>query len=207
MQTQTSLLLTQLMKSFQHLPGVGPKSTQRMVFALLKGDRSKGTRLAQLLRRAMLEIGHCTDCRTFTEHTICGICKNPRRQETARICIVENPIDICAIEQTGQFSGCYFVLLGQLSPIENLGPNDIGLDLLEKHLSDKKLREVIIATNPTIAGEATVNYIAGMCARYNVEVSRIAHGIPMGSELEMVDGTTLSHSFLDRKIINNLSKI
>lgn len=203
MQTQTSLLLTQLMKSFQNLPGVGPKSTQRMVFALLKGDRSKGTRLAQLLRRAMFEIGHCTDCRTFTEYKICGICQNPRRKETARICIVENPIDICAIEQTGQFSGCYFVLLGQLSPIENLGPNDIGLDLLEKHLSHKKLCEVIIATNPTIAGEATVNYIAGMCARYNVKVSRIAHGIPMGSELEMVDGTTLSHSFLDRKIINS----
>ena len=183
---QTSPLLTQLMEALRCLPGVGPKSAQRMAFTLLQRDRSGGMRLAQALTRAMSEIGHCADCRTFTE------------QENGQICVVESPADIYAIEQTGQFSGRYFVLMGHLSPLDGIGPDDIGLDRLEQRLAEEKITEVILATNPTVEGEATANYIAELCAQYDVEASRIAHGVPVGGELEMVDGTTLSHSLAGR---------
>ena len=175
---QTSPLLTQLMEALRCLPGVGPKSAQRMAFTLLQRDRSGGMRLAQALTRAMSEIGHCADCRTFTEQEVCNICSNPRRQENGQICVVESPADIYAIEQTGQYSGRYFVLMGHLSPLDGI--------------------EVILATNPTVEGEATANYIAELCAQYGVDASRIAHGVPVGGELEMVDGTTLSHSLAGR---------
>lgn len=144
---QTSPLLTQLMEALRCLPGVGPKSAQRMVFTLLQRDRSGGMRLAQALTRAMSEIGHCADCRTFTEQEVCNICSNPRRQENGQICVVESPADIYAIEQTGQFSGRYFVLMGHLSPLDGIGPDDIGLDRLEQRLAEEKITEVILATN------------------------------------------------------------
>ncbi|EJM1251759.1 recombination protein RecR [Escherichia coli] len=195
---QTSPLLTQLMEALRCLPGVGPKSAQRMAFTLLQRDRSGGMRLAQALTRAMSEIGHCADFRTFTEQEVCNICSNPRRQENGQICVVESPADIYAIEQTGQFSGRYFVLMGHLSPLDGIGPDDIGLDRLEQRLAEEKITEVILATNPTVEGEATANYIAELCAQYDVEASRIAHGVPVGGELEMVDGTTLSHSLAGR---------
>ncbi len=131
---QTSPLLTQLMEALRCLPGVGPKSAQRMAFTLLQRDRSGGMRPAQALTRAMSEIGHCADCRTFTEQDVCNICTNPRRQENGQICVVESPADIYAIEQTGQFSGRYFVLMGHLSPLDGIGPDDIGLDRLEQRL-------------------------------------------------------------------------
>ena len=158
---QTSPLLTQLMEALRCLPGVGPKSAQRMAFTLLQRDRSGGMRLAQALTRAMSEIGHCADCRTFTEQEVCNICSNPRRQENGQICVVESPADIYAIEA-------------------------------------ESITEVILATNPTVEGEATANYIAELCAQYGVDASRIAHGVPVGGELEMVDGTTLSHSLAGR---------
>ncbi|EMA4501769.1 recombination protein RecR [Enterobacter hormaechei] len=195
---QTSPLLTQLMEALRCLPGVGPKSAQRMAFTLLQRDRSGGMRLAQALTRAMSEIGHCADCRTFTEQDVCNICTNPRRQENGQICVVESPADIYAIEQTGQFSGRYFVLMGHLSPLDGIGPDDIGLDRLEQRLESETIKEVILATNPTVEGEATANYIAELCAQYGVDASRIAHGVPVGGELEMVDGTTLSHSLAGR---------
>lgn len=135
---QTSPLLTQLMEALRCLPGVGPKSAQRMAFTLLQRDRSGGMRLAQALTRAMSEIGHCADCRTFTEQEVCNICSNPRRQENGQICVVESPADIYAIEQTGQFSGRYFVLMGHLSPLDGIGPDDIGLDRLEQRLAEEK---------------------------------------------------------------------
>ncbi len=146
----------------------------------------------------MSEIGHCADCRTFTEQEKCNICTNPRRQENGQICVVESPADIHAIEQTGQFSGRYFVLMGHLSPLDGIGPDDIGLDRLEQRLAAEPLKEIILATNPTVEGEATANYIAELCAQYGVDASRIAHGVPVGGELEMVDGTTLSHSLAGR---------
>lgn len=195
---QTSPLLNQLMDALRCLPGVGPKSAQRMAFSLLQRDRAAGVRLAQVLHQAMENMGHCADCRTFTEQILCAICANPRRRENGQLCVVETPADINAIEQTGQFSGRYFVLMGHLSPLDGIGPGEIGLDLLEQRLSQETFNEVILATNPTVEGEATASYIAELCARYNVEASRIAHGVPVGGELEMVDGTTLSHSLAGR---------
>lgn len=195
---QTSPLLESLMEALRCLPGVGPKSAQRMAFHLLQRDRSGGMRLAQALTRAMSEIGHCRDCRTFTEQEICTICANARRRENGQICVVESPADIHAIEQTGQYSGRYFVLMGHLSPLDGIGPQDIGLNRLEERLGQETLNEVILATNPTVEGEATANYIAEMCAAHGVMASRIAHGVPVGGELEMVDGTTLSHSLAGR---------
>jgi len=146
----------------------------------------------------MSEIGHCRDCRTFTEQDVCNICDNPRRHQNGLICVVESPADIYAIEQTGQFSGRYFVLMGHLSPLDGIGPMDIGLDRLEERLSSESIVEVILATNPTVEGEATANYIGQMCAQYGVVASRIAHGVPVGGELELVDSTTLSHSLSGR---------
>ncbi|OCA56342.1 recombination mediator RecR [Photorhabdus namnaonensis] len=198
---QTSPLLESLMEALRCLPGVGPKSAQRMAFHLLQRDRSGGMRLAQALTRAMSEIGHCKYCRTFTEQEQCTICANLRRQQNGQICVVENPADIHAIEQTGQFAGRYFVLMGHLSPLDGIGPMDIGLDRLEDRLSSEEISEVILATNPTVEGEATANYIAEICVQYGVTASRIAHGVPVGGELEMVDGTTLSHSIAGRQKI------
>lgn len=177
---QTSPLLTSLMESLRCLPGVGPKSAQRMAFALLQRDRSGGMRLAQALTRAMSEIGHCADCRTFTEQEICTICANPRRHENGQICVVETPADIHAIEQTGQFSGRYFVLMGHLSPLDGIGPNDIGLGRLAERLDSEDIKEIILATNPTVEGDATAHYIAELCSQHGVEASRIAHGVPVG---------------------------
>ncbi len=196
---QSSPLLEMLMESLRCLPGVGPKSAQRMAFHLLQRDRSGGMRLAQALTRAMSEIGHCQQCRTFTEKDICTICANARRQENGIICVVESPADIQAIEHTGQFAGRYFVLMGHLSPLDGIGPEDIGLDILEQRLQDETLSEVILATNPTVEGEATANYIAALCRQYGVDATRIAHGVPVGGELELVDGTTLSHSLAGRQ--------
>ncbi|QEH09246.1 recombination protein RecR [Histophilus somni] len=198
---QSSPLLENLIEHLRCLPGVGPKSAQRMAYHLLQRDRSGGMNLAGALTEAMSKIGHCTHCRTFTEEESCAICNNPRRQNSGFLCVVEQPSDIPAIEQTGQFSGRYFVLMGHLSPLDGIGPKEIGLDLLQKRLQHESFYEVILATNPTVEGEATANYIAEMCFQHNIKVSRIAHGIPIGGELETVDGTTLSHSLIGRREI------
>jgi recombination protein RecR len=195
----TSLLLDSLMEALRCLPGVGPKSAQRIAFQLLQRNRRGGMELARALTRAMSEIGHCADCRTFTEQQYCTICSNPKRRQNPQLCVVENPADIHAIEQTGQFSGCYFVLMGHLSPLDGIGPADIGLDKLEQRLSIETISEVILATNPTLEGDVTANYIAQLCQQYHVFPSRIAHGVPVGGELEMIDGTTLSHSLAGRQ--------
>ncbi|MDT9587394.1 MAG: recombination mediator RecR [Candidatus Arsenophonus melophagi] len=191
-------LLTSLMEALRCLPGVGPKSAQRMAFHLLQRDRCGGMQLAQILKRAISEIGNCKGCRTFTERDYCFICANPKRHQTRQICVVESPADIYAIEQTGQFSGRYFVLMGHLSPLDGIGPQDIGIDSLAEKLSTQIVSEVILAINPTIEGDATAHYIAAICSKYEVIISRLAHGIPVGVELEMVDGKTLSHSIIGR---------
>lgn len=198
---QISPLLENLIEALRALPGVGPKSAQRMAYHLLQRNRSGGVALSKALHEAMTHIGHCRSCRTFTEEEECNICQNYRRQMSGQLCIVEMPSDIPAIEQTGQFSGRYFVLMGRLSPLDGIGPREIGLDLLQQRLENESFHEVIVATNPTIEGEATANYIAEICGLYNVKVTRIAHGIPVGSDLENVDGTTLSHSFSGRREI------
>ncbi|UXI02052.1 recombination mediator RecR [Photobacterium sp. TY1-4] len=195
---RTSVLLEQLMEALRCLPGVGPKSAQRMAFSLLQRNRQGGLQLADALSRAMTDIGHCQSCRTFTEEDVCAICANPRRQESGQICVVESPADIVAVEATGQFSGRYFVLMGHLSPLDGIGPADIGLDVLEFRLQRESISELILATNPTVEGEATAHYIAELCSEYDIPATRIAHGVPVGGELELVDGTTLSHSFAGR---------
>ena len=200
---QSSPLLEELIENLRCLPGVGPKSAQRMAYHLLQRNRSGGMNLARALTNEMSKIGHCEQCRTFTEEEVCTICNNPRRQNSGLLCVVEMPSDIQAIEQTGQFGGRYFVLMGHLSPLDGIGPREIGLDLLQRRLQTEQFNEVILATNPTVEGDATANYIAELCHQQNINVSRIAHGVPVGGELETVDGTTLTHSFLGRRIINN----
>lgn len=198
---QNSPLLDNLIDALRALPGVGPKSAQRMAYHLLQRNRKGGIELSKALNEAMSHIGHCKSCRTFTEEEECAICQNHRRQMSGQLCVVEMPQDIPAIEQTGQFSGRYFVLMGRLSPLDGIGPREIGLDLLQERLENESFHEVILATNPTIEGEATANYIAEMCMVHNIKVTRIAHGVPVGGDLEMVDGTTLSLSFAGRRSI------
>jgi recombination protein RecR len=194
-----SPLVQELINALKCLPGVGAKSAQRMAFYLLERNRHGGKNLAKSLAQAMENIGHCQQCRTFTEQTLCAICENPRRALVAQLCIVENPADVIAIEQTGDFQGKYFVLMGHLSPIDGIGPDDLGLDILAKQLASGNFNELILATNPTVEGEATAHYIAELATQYNVDISRIAHGVPVGGELEFVDGNTLSHALIGRK--------
>ena len=192
-------LLQQLIDTLRVLPGVGPKSAQRMAFALLERNREGGLQLGAALNAAMTKVGHCQQCRTFSETYLCPICADPIRAEDGIICVVGSAADQLAIEQTGQFSGRYFVLQGYLSPLDGIGPQDLGLDKLQQLFADDKVQELILATNPTVEGDATAFYIAELCHRQNVKVSRIAQGIPVGGELEFVDGTTLSHAFSGRK--------
>ena len=194
-----SPLVNELIESFRCLPGVGAKTAQRMAFHLLERNRQGGEKLAQSMAAAMENVGHCQQCRNFTERSLCDICESPRRQLSELLCIVESPADVIAIEQTGEFQGRYFILMGHLSPIDGIGPDDLGLDLLAKQLAEGQIKELILATNPTVEGEATAHYIAEMAKSSGVQVSRIAHGVPVGGELEYVDGTTLSHALSGRK--------
>jgi recombination protein RecR len=194
-----SPLVQELIDSLKCLPGVGAKSAQRMAFHLLERNRHGGNKLSQTLARAMENIGYCEQCRTFTEEVLCDICLSPKRKIAAQLCIVETPGDVIAIEQTGEFQGLYFVLMGHLSPLDGIGPDDLGLDVLEKQLATGQFSEVILATNPTVEGEATAHFIAELTQTYDVKISRIAHGVPVGGELEYVDGNTLSHALSGRK--------
>lgn len=194
-----SPLVQELIESFRCLPGVGAKTAQRMAFHLLERNRQGGSKLADKLSQAMENVGHCDNCRNFTEQRLCEICESPRRSQSELLCVVESPADVIAIEQTGDFQGRYFILMGHLSPIDGIGPADLGLDLLAKQLESGDIKEVILATNPTVEGEATAHFIAQMANDYSVKISRIAHGVPVGGELEYVDGNTLSHALSGRK--------
>ena len=189
-----SPLVQELIDSLKCLPGVGAKSAQRMAFHLLERNRRGGSKLAGALASAMVDIGHCQSCRNFTEEHLCEICESPKRKLATSLCIVENPGDLIAIEQTGEFKGKYFVLMGHLPPIDGIGPDDLGLDILAQQFASGQLEEVILATNPTVEGEATAHFIAELAQQYQVNVSRIAHGVPVGGELEYVDCNTLSHA-------------
>ncbi len=186
------------MEALRCLPGVGPRSAQRMAFHLLERDREGGRRLARVLDRAMERIGRCRRCRAFTEAELCTICRSDRRDE-GLLCVVETQADVLAIEQATDYRGRYFVLGGRLSPLDGLGPAELGLDLLEERLAAGGVRELILATNPTVEGEATAQYIREMAAAHGVACSRIAHGVPLGGELEHVDGGTLAHAFSGRR--------
>jgi recombination protein RecR len=193
-----SPLVDELIQALRGLPSVGPKSAQRMAFNLLERDRKVGLKLAESLHRAMTDVGHCQSCRTFTEQSLCPICASHKRGATGIICVVETPADVLAIEAGGHFNGRYFVLLGHLSPLDGVGPDELGLDLLEQHLQAEGVTELILATNPTVEGDATAHFIADMARRHKVIISRIAHGVPVGGELEYVDSTTLALSFNGR---------
>ncbi|GAB7531828.1 recombination mediator RecR [Pseudomonas sp. 3A(2025)] len=195
-----SPLIRQLIDAFRVLPGVGQKTAQRMALQLLERDRSGGSRLALALSQAMDGVGHCKSCRTLTEEELCPQCADPRRDDTL-LCVVEGPTDVYAVEQTG-YRGRYFVLKGHLSPLDGLGPEAIGIpQLLERIAAQGSFTEVILATNPTVEGEATAHYIAQLLSDKGLVASRIAHGIPLGGELDLVDGGTLAHSFAGRKPI------
>jgi recombination protein RecR len=193
-----SPLIDELMSSLRCLPGVGPKSAQRMALHLLERDRPGAERLAQCLHKAVEGVGRCERCRTLTEQTLCGICKNQRR-DNHLLCVVETPADVMAIEQAGTYQGKYFVLQGHLSPIDGIGPEDIGIDQLINLLQQDPITEVILATNPTVEGEATAYYISERAKHLSITVSRIAHGVPLGGELEFIDGGTLAHAFSSRR--------
>lgn len=191
-------LLGQLIQNFCCLPGVGPKSAQRMAFNLLQRNRSGAELLANTLLRAVDEIGYCQQCRTLTEENICEICANPSR-DLSILCVVESPADVWVVEQATVYKGVYFVLNGHLSPLDGIGPDEIGLDLLQQLFSQGEIKEIILATNSTVEGEATAHFIAEVARKQNIQASRIAHGVPMGGELEFIDSGTLSHAFDGRR--------
>ena len=193
--------LQNLMDALRCLPSVGPKSAQRMTLHLLERDREGALGLAAALRDAVEKVGHCNLCRNFTELDVCEICSDSKRDCTT-VCVVETPADVLAIEQSGSFRGLYFVLMGHLSPIDGVGPAEIGLDDLQQRVIDEGVAEVILATNPTVEGEATAYYLADMLQPLGVGVSRIAHGVPLGGELEYVDGSTLAHALSGRRLVD-----
>ncbi|MDR9440728.1 MAG: recombination mediator RecR [Halomonas sp.] len=192
-----SPLVERLMESLRVLPGVGPKTAQRMAMHLLERDRDGGRRLVEALGVALEQVGYCRRCRTLTEEDICSICTSARRDDDV-LCVVESPADQLAIEEAGGYRGRYFVLHGHLSPLDGIGPEDIGLDQLEARVAEAAVEEVVLATNPTVEGEATAHYIAAQLASLGVKLSRLAYGVPMGGELEYVDGGTLSRAFNGR---------
>ncbi len=194
--------LQELIDALRCLPGVGPKSAQRMAFHLLQRDRDGAARLSRSLENGAADIGHCARCRMFTEQELCTQCASSRRDST-QLCIVETPADVAAIEQSGGYGGLYFVLMGHLSPLDGIGPDELGMDQLEKRLREGEVREIIVATNPTVEGETTAQYLADMASHLNIAATRIAHGVPMGGELEFVDGGTLSHALAGRRSLND----
>lgn len=196
-----SPLLVRLIDALRCMPGVGRKSAQRIAFHLLERDREGASQLSQALAAAVAGIRHCSRCRMFSEQELCGICSSAGRDETL-LCVVESPADVMAVEDATGFKGHYFVLMGHLSPLDGIGPEELGLRRLEERLERESFQEVIIATNPTVEGDATAHYLAEMAARHNVPASRIAHGVPLGGELEYVDGGTLSHAFFGRRAVD-----
>ena len=193
--------LQNLMDTLRCLPGVGPKSAQRMTLHLLERDREGASALARALEEAVERVDHCTRCRNFTELDVCEICSDQKR-DAKTICIVETPADVLAIEESGGFKGVYFVLMGHLSPIDGIGPAEIGLEVFQQRVIAEGISEVILATNPTVEGEATAYYLTDMLQAQGVRVSRIAHGVPLGGELAYVDGSTLAHALSGRRTVS-----
>ncbi|MDE0949939.1 MAG: recombination mediator RecR [Halioglobus sp.] len=193
--------LHNLIEALRSLPSVGPKSAQRMSLHLLERDRDGALALATALREAVEKIGHCRLCRNFTELDVCEICSDQKR-DARMVCVVETPADVLAIEDSGSFRGLYFVLMGHLSPIDGVGPAEIGLEDFHQRVIDEGIQEVILATNPTVEGQATAYYLTDMLQPVGVIVSRIAQGVPLGGELEYVDGSTLAHALAGRRPVD-----
>jgi recombination protein RecR len=192
--------LERLVEALRVLPGVGPRSAQRMAYHLLQHDRAGADQLSQALAQALETVRRCAKCHNFSEEEVCALCRSPRR-DASLLCVVETPADLAMVEQTLSYSGMYFVLMGRLSPLDGVGPRDIGLDRLQARVAEDEVREVILATNFTNEGEATAHYIAEMLRARGIRVSRIARGVPLGGELEYVDAGTLSQALLERREI------
>ncbi|HMI38101.1 MAG TPA: recombination mediator RecR [Steroidobacteraceae bacterium] len=197
---QHSPALAALIEALRALPGVGPKSAQRMAFHLLQDARPAAQALAATLQRAVDRVGRCRQCRMLTESELCEICANPQR-DAGLLCAVESPADVVAIEQSGGFRGRYFVLMGHLSPLDGIGPEQLGSAQFEALLSGGGVREVILATNSTVEGEATAHFLSQLAHQRGIRASRIAHGVPVGGELEYIDGGTLAHALAGRQAV------
>lgn len=195
-----SPLIQQLIGALRCLPGVGPKSAQRMAFHLLERDREAAFSLAMALNDAAQHVAKCEQCRTLSETPVCELCASARR-DRSMLCVLESPMDVFAVEQTSGFGGVYYVLGGHLSPIDGIGPEDLGISQLLDRIREGEIKEVILATNPTVEGEATAHFIAEQIKGSDVKVTRIAHGVPVGGELEFVDGGTLAHALAGRRVI------
>lgn len=195
-----SPLINELIDAFKQLPTIGQKSAQRLAYYLLQDHQVTGHRLANAIETAIEKVGHCQQCRNLSEADICSICASPTRSQQ-QVCIVESPTDIMVIEQSGVYQGLYFVLMGHLSPIDGVGPEQLGLPMLKNRLQTGVVEEVIIATNLTVEGEATAHYIQQMASQQNIQVTRLAQGIPLGGELEYIDAGTLGQAFVGRKKI------
>ncbi|OGT32035.1 MAG: recombination protein RecR [Gammaproteobacteria bacterium RIFCSPHIGHO2_12_FULL_35_23] len=199
-----SPLLNKLIEALRYLPGIGPKSAQRMAFYLLDKQRGRGLLLAEALNQAMQNIRHCQYCNNFSETTLCHICANNSRNQQL-LCIVETPADIIAIEQTANFRGRYFVLMGHLSPLDGIGPKELHIELLSRQFEQQPIEEVILALSTTPEGEATAHYIIELLKQFKTRITRIAHGVPLGGELEYIDSGTIAHALAGRQLINTPS--
>ena len=191
-------VIRELIEALRCLPGVGPKSAQRMAYHLLEHGRPEARRLSQALAAAVEKVGRCQMCRTLSEESLCSVCGSAQR-DPSQICVVETPADVYAVEQSAMYRGRYFVLLGRLSPLDGIGPEQLGLDLLEQRLEQDEVKEVILATNATVEGEATAYYIAEMARARGIRTTRLAQGVPLGGELEYIDGGTLAHALVGRR--------
>ncbi|MED5420841.1 MAG: recombination mediator RecR [Pseudomonadota bacterium] len=196
-----SPMLLRLIETLRCMPGVGQKSAQRIAFHLLERDRSGASQLSRALADAAESVGHCSRCRMLTEYDVCNICSASGRDESL-LCVVESPADVMAVEDATGYRGRYFVLMGHLSPLDGIGPGELGMEELDLRLSNGKVNELIIATNSTVEGDATAHFLSELAGKHNVQASRIAHGVPPGGELEYVDGGTLSHAFFGRRAVD-----
>lgn len=187
-------LLEQLIEALRCQPGVGPRSASRIAFHLLERDRQRALHLAEILRQAMERLGHCEQCRNFSETPLCSICSDPRRQSDL-LCVVENPAQLAAMDRAIHFRGRYHVLMGRLSPLDGIGPEELGLDRLEQRLREGEIKEMILAISPSVEGEVTAHYLSEMAHPFGVRVTRLAQGVPMGGELESLDSGTLTRAF------------
>ncbi len=193
--------LSQLVEALRCLPGVGPKSAQRMVFHLLHKQRQRGLHLASCLEQAMNTIRHCEQCNNYTEYSLCVLCQNTNRNSDL-LCVVENPADVFAIEQSHAFQGYYFVLMGKISPLDGLGPEDIGLPQLKNLVKAREVKEVILALSPSVEGQTTAHFIQQLLREQSIHISQLAHGIPSGGELEFLDANTISSALRNRALVN-----
>lgn len=194
-------LVQQLIDGLRILPGVGPKTAQRMAFQLLEHHRENGLKLAGTLKQALEEVQYCQRCRSFSEQLLCNLCINTSRNPTL-LCIVETILDVMALEQTNSYRGFYFVLRGRLSPLDGIGPDEIGISQLQQRLDENQVQEIILATNPTIEGEATAHYIAGFAKKKNIKCTRIAYGVPLDGELGYLDGGTIARALSARTLMD-----